>query len=198
MQCIDESTSQSPPSTSNKGTAPYIHQYAWKAKQSLPKDPQQKKDVLDYLIRKENQASKCRRKSEFKLLDCQELESDDTSHKALAQAVKHGTKKNFSKVRQISVNLKKRYNSLRDVSKRLEGLSWKQVHIFFTPKELHEKRRIKDNDSKRVSDFFKLPVISTQLPNKKQNKLWFMTHTLQEAYQEYVKHEKKNNHSVRF
>ena len=44
--------------------------------------------------------------------------------------------------------------------------------------------------------FFKLPVISTQLPNKKHNKLWFMTHTLQEAYQECVKHEKKNNHRV--
>ena len=66
--------------------------------------------MLDYLIRKENQASKCRRKLEFKLLDSQELELNDTLHKALA--VKHGAKKNFSRVRQISVNLKKRYNSM--------------------------------------------------------------------------------------
>ena len=102
----------------HKGTTPYIHQYGWKAKQSFPNDSQQKKDGLNYLIKKENQASKCRRKLEFKLLDSQELESNDTLHKALDQAVKHSAKKNFSKVRQISVNLTKKYYSLRNVSKR--------------------------------------------------------------------------------
>ena len=183
-------------SKSHKASTPYIRQYAWKAKKNLPKDPQQREEVLEYLLRKEKQGSNCRKKLDFKLLDSHELESNDTLHKALTQAVKHGAKKNFSKVRQISMNLKRRYHSLRNVSRRLKGFSWKQVHKIFTPKELHEKRRIKDDDSKNVSDFFKLPVISTQLPNKKHSKLWFMTCTLEEAYKEYVKHQKKNNHRV--
>ena len=70
------------------------------------------------------------------------------------------------------------------------------MHKILTLKELNEKKTIKDDDSKNVADFFKLPVISTQLPNKKHSKLWFMTCTLQETYKEYVKHQKKNNHRV--
>ena len=166
MQYKPMSTSQSPMSTSHKVSTPYIRQYAWKAKENLLKDQQQREEVLDYLLRKEKQRSNCRKKLDFKCLDLHEPESNDTLHKALAQAAKHGAKKNFSKVRQISMNLKRKYHSLRNVSKRLKGFSWKQVYKIFTPKELHLKRRIQDDDSKSISDFFKLPVISTQLPNK--------------------------------
>ena len=92
----------------------------------------------------------------------------------------------------ICAKIKKKYSSLRKASKLMKGISWKCVHKIFNPKELHVERQIKTIDEEDVHAFFKMPTISTQLPNS----MYFMTHTLWEAYQEYMKLHKKHNKRI--